>query len=71
MRAPAHTRSAFPRSIRFPDNSAENVERRQRRRLSTFALKRDEIKLNRHRALALSWSMIFSENRYTLFQIML
>jgi hypothetical protein len=27
--------------------------------------------LNRHRALALWWSMIFSENRYPLFRIML
>jgi hypothetical protein len=35
------------------------------------ALKRDEIRLNRHRALALCLSMIFSENRYTLFRIML
>jgi hypothetical protein len=35
------------------------------------ALKRDEIGLNRHRTLALCLSMIFSENRYTLFRIML
>jgi hypothetical protein len=35
------------------------------------ALKRDEIKLNRHRALASCLSMIFSENRFTLFRIML
>ena len=35
------------------------------------ALKRDEIGLNRHRALALCLSMIFSENRCTLFRIML
>jgi len=34
-------------------------------------LKRDEIGLDRHRALALWLSMIFSENRYTLFRIML
>src|SRR4029079_16148525 len=34
-------------------------------------LKRDEIGLNRHRALALCLSMIFSENRFTLFRIML
>jgi hypothetical protein len=34
-------------------------------------LKRDEIKLNRHRALASCLSMIFSENRFTLFRIML
>jgi hypothetical protein len=30
------------------------------------ALKRDEVRLNRHRALALCLSMVFSENRYTL-----
>jgi hypothetical protein len=34
-------------------------------------LKRDEIGLNRHRALAPCLSMIFSENRFTLFRIML
>ena len=32
---------------------------------------RDEIELNHHRALALCLSMIFSENRFTLFRIML
>jgi hypothetical protein len=31
-------------------------------------LKRDGIRLNHHRALALCLSMIFSENRYTLFR---
>ncbi|PSO23951.1 hypothetical protein C7G43_20820 [Bradyrhizobium sp. MOS004] len=35
------------------------------------ALKRDEIGSNRHRALALCLSMIFSENRFALFRIML
>ena len=34
-------------------------------------LKRDDFSLNRHLALGLWWSMIFSENRYTLFGIML
>jgi hypothetical protein len=34
------------------------------------ALKRDEFRMNRHRALALRLSMIFTENRYTLFRIM-
>jgi hypothetical protein len=34
-------------------------------------LKRDEIGTNRHRALALCLRMIFSENRCTLFRIML
>jgi hypothetical protein len=34
-------------------------------------LKRDDFSLNRHRALSYCWSMIFSENRYPLFGIML
>ncbi|MDI3566220.1 hypothetical protein [Bradyrhizobium sp. Arg816] len=34
-------------------------------------LKRDEIEMNRHRALGCCLSMIFSENRYALFRIML
>jgi hypothetical protein len=33
--------------------------------------KRDEIGMNHHRALALCLSMISSENRFTLFRIML
>ena len=53
------------------------VPRRARTRISKttpckvgFSLKRDEIGLNRHRALALCLGMIFSENRFTLFRIM-
>jgi hypothetical protein len=34
-------------------------------------LERDGFKLNRHRALDLWWSMIFSESRHPLFRIML
>ncbi|TCU62814.1 hypothetical protein EDE08_12244 [Bradyrhizobium sp. R2.2-H] len=34
-------------------------------------LKRDAIRMNRHRALGYCLSMIFSENRCTLFRIML
>jgi hypothetical protein len=34
-------------------------------------LERDDFSSNRHRALAYCWSMIFSENRYPLFGIML
>jgi hypothetical protein len=37
---------------------------------SQQALERDSSKWNRHRALDLWWSMIFSENRYPLFRIM-
>jgi lipoprotein-releasing system ATP-binding protein len=48
----------------------------RRRRLprptaSHLDLKRDEIGMDRHRALAICLSMIFSENRCTLFRIML
>jgi hypothetical protein len=42
--------------------------------LHTFpdhALEHDVIRLKRHRALALCLSMIFSENRFPLFRIML
>jgi hypothetical protein len=35
------------------------------------SLERDGFGLNGHRALDLWWSMIFSENRYPLFRIML
>jgi len=35
------------------------------------SLKRDDFSSNRHPALSLCLSMIFSENRYTLFRIML
>jgi hypothetical protein len=38
---------------------------------ASIHLKRDGIWLNRQRALASCLSMIFSENRYTLFRIML
>jgi hypothetical protein len=34
-------------------------------------LERDGFRLNRHRALDLWWGMIFTENRYPLFRIML
>jgi hypothetical protein len=36
-----------------------------------FALKLDDFSSNRHHALAYCLRMIFSENRYTLFGIML
>jgi len=38
---------------------------------ASAVLKRDEMWMNRHRALGLCLSMIFSENRFTLFRIML
>jgi len=36
-----------------------------------LTLKRDEIWMNRHRALGFCLSTIFPENRFTLFRIML
>jgi hypothetical protein len=41
------------------------------RHAAASCLKRDEIGMNRHRALGCCLSMIFSENRFTLFRIML
>ncbi|RXG89228.1 hypothetical protein EAS61_28105 [Bradyrhizobium zhanjiangense] len=41
------------------------------RRFSHVHPKRDEIRMNRHRALGCCLSMIFSENRCALFRIML
>jgi hypothetical protein len=35
------------------------------------SLERDDFSSNRHPALAYCWSMIFSENQYPLFGIML
>jgi hypothetical protein len=37
---------------------------------TALALKRDDLRMNHHRALALYLRMIFSENRFTLFRIM-
>ncbi|WFU77236.1 hypothetical protein [Bradyrhizobium sp. CB2312] len=41
------------------------------RRIHRPVLKRDGMKVNYHRALGYCLSMIFSENRYALFRIML
>jgi hypothetical protein len=38
---------------------------------SKMPLKRDDFSSNRHPALGYWWSMMFSENRYPLFGIML
>jgi hypothetical protein len=37
----------------------------------THRLERDDFSSNRHPALSYSWSMMYSENRYPLFGIML
>jgi hypothetical protein len=57
---------------------AANVIARARARLIAFAvapaqarLKRDGFSSNRRPALGYCWSMMFSENRYPLFGIML
>ncbi|PPQ20284.1 hypothetical protein CV770_05870 [Bradyrhizobium sp. AC87j1] len=41
------------------------------KRSAAMPLKRDAIRMNRHRALGCCLSMIFSENRCALFRIML
>jgi hypothetical protein len=40
-------------------------------KIQQSALKQDDFSSNHHPALLLCWSMIFSENRYPLFGIML
>src|SRR5262249_36102157 len=57
-------KGGFTRSASYSDGHNE-------RQSASSSLERDGIGLNRHRALALCLSMIFSENRYTLFRIML
>src|SRR5262245_10926965 len=47
------------------------ADRRERAEAVRSALERDDFSLNRHPALASCLSMIFSENRCTLFGIML
>src|SRR5262245_12816506 len=44
---------------------------RLQRRRRGCGLERDDFSSNRHLALSYAWSMIFSENRYPLFGIML
>ncbi|MGF6306519.1 hypothetical protein ABIB82_000061 [Bradyrhizobium sp. i1.8.4] len=54
-----------------PDTAENNLFRKPVSTFPDHALKGDAIGLNRHRALAPCLSMIFSENRFTLFRIML
>jgi len=49
----------------------KDVAARNEYRRPADRLERDGFKSNRHRALDLWWSMIFLENRYPLFRIML
>jgi hypothetical protein len=62
-------------SFRHARNMGRTAGRRKSRRVypdrDLFGLKRDGFRLNRHRALDLWWSMIFSENRHPFFRIML
>ncbi|MDH2343892.1 hypothetical protein QCM77_22525 [Bradyrhizobium sp. SSUT18] len=50
-------------------NRHDLLERGQKQH--TPYLKRDEMRMNHHRALGCCLSMIFSENRFALFRIML
>jgi hypothetical protein len=54
-----------------PPFSAPFTDHRFEAGVGYVRLKRDDFSSNRHRALSSSWSMIFSENRYPLFGIML
>jgi hypothetical protein len=53
------------------NKSAANSERARPAAWPFASLECDGFRLNRHRALDLWWSMIFSENGYSLFRIML
>jgi hypothetical protein len=63
-------RRAGPRHQANPDR-ARRADRQAPGHAAGNRLKRDEIRLNRHRALDSCLSMIFSENRFALFRIML
>src|SRR5262249_23239554 len=54
-----------------PDDSLPHARSPARSPTSRGPLERDDDSSNRHLALTYSWSMIFSENRYPLFGIML
>ena len=57
------------------ENAAKELgprfRRDERKNLDPRRLKRDDFSSNRHPALGYWWSMVFSENRFTLFGIML
>jgi hypothetical protein len=55
------------RFVHFRDDPGKD---RDRPAPSRRRLKRDDLRMNRHRALAYCSRMIFSENRCTLFRIM-
>jgi hypothetical protein len=59
-------------TLRFahPTNSQPRAGSARQLDARDASLERDGIRLNHHRALASCLSMIFSENRYTLFRIM-
>ncbi|TFV35006.1 hypothetical protein E4K66_29425 [Bradyrhizobium frederickii] len=61
-----------PERQRFPGRAAPDAAGRPfRQDRARVRLKRDAIRMDRHRALGCCSSMIFSENRCALFRIML
>ena len=60
------TQEGWRRSADKEDDLCPAIDRQRR-----GDLERDDFPLNRHPAPAYWWSMIFSENRYPLFGIML
>src|SRR6266571_6455659 len=76
MRIKRRRRDASPRTTASPGDapiSAARVIRKQpfSPRAAVLSLERDVFSSNRHPALSSCLSMIFSENRYPLFRIML
>jgi hypothetical protein len=58
-------------TLEFPEQGQSDINRLRYVGASARRLKRDDISSNRHPALSLCLSMILSENRCTLFRIML
>src|SRR5262249_33454720 len=64
-RALGHARVSLPAPRRAGDRGLSGLDP------VAVTLERDDFSSNRHLALTCTWSMIFSENRYPLFGIML
>jgi hypothetical protein len=61
----------FGHKVHCPTHNAQPAGARSRKANKNYALERDELRFDRHPALAFCLSMIFSENRRPLFRIML
>ena len=69
--AAAELQDATGRSTRIPDQPVRVLPAGPPAAVLLAALERDDFSSSRHHALSYRWSMIFSENRYPLFGIML